>query len=337
LDMWGVMHDGKTPYPGALETVSRLCDANKKMVILSNSSKRVGNAVRMLEKLGFDPDDFVEVITSGEVSHRMLSGDATLGCEVWEVLTNLINGKGGKGSGEKKAFVFGSGDGDVEYCKTAGWTVSSVQDADLIIARGTFTIDCGDPDAVVSKLRDGEEAYFAALDEALKAAAKRGVPMLVTNPDRVRPDEGLPPMPGAIGDAYERALLSAGSIETAEEAPELVRRIGKPHPEVYQLAFSALAAGEEGKGGKEANNAATTTLMVGDALETDVAGGADAGCSTLWVVETGIHGPDAREISGGEEGDDNAMGRGAEEVLARFNKRKGTGLSPTFVTSGFQW
>jgi FMN phosphatase YigB (HAD superfamily) len=68
LDMWGVMHDGSRPYDGVIDTVRKLKDAGKEIIILSNSSKRQGNSFKMLSKLGFDPNDFSQVITSGEVS-----------------------------------------------------------------------------------------------------------------------------------------------------------------------------------------------------------------------------------------------------------------------------
>jgi ribonucleotide monophosphatase NagD (HAD superfamily) len=68
LDMWGVMHNGSQPYKGVLETVKKLKEAGKEMIILSNSSKRTDNSVKMLSKLGFDPIDFAQIITSGEVS-----------------------------------------------------------------------------------------------------------------------------------------------------------------------------------------------------------------------------------------------------------------------------
>ena len=68
LDMWGVMHDGTNPYEGVLDTVQKLKEAGKEMIILSNSSKRIDSSIKMLRKLGFEPDDFSQIITSGEVS-----------------------------------------------------------------------------------------------------------------------------------------------------------------------------------------------------------------------------------------------------------------------------
>ena len=39
LDLWGVVHDGVTVFPGVIEALERLRDASKKLVFLSKSSK----------------------------------------------------------------------------------------------------------------------------------------------------------------------------------------------------------------------------------------------------------------------------------------------------------
>jgi len=111
LDMWGVMHDGSVPFDGVLECIQQLKAANKRMVILSNSSKRQDNSVQMLTKLGFDPSDFQSIITSGEVSWNMLSGNLKN-----EWLEEHVRDK------KRNVFVLGSGDKDVEYCESCGWT-----------------------------------------------------------------------------------------------------------------------------------------------------------------------------------------------------------------------
>ena len=69
LDMWGVMHNGSQPYKGVLETIKKLKELGKEIIILSNSSKRTDSSIKMLKKLGFDPTDFCQIITSGEVSN----------------------------------------------------------------------------------------------------------------------------------------------------------------------------------------------------------------------------------------------------------------------------
>ena len=314
LDMWGVMHDGSVPYPGVLDTISQLKSQNKRLIILSNSSKRLSYAKSMLSKLGFNPADFDQIITSGEVSWRMMSGDNDLSCNTWPILVDLI------ANSSKKVFLFGSGDNDEEYCESAGWSISTIEDADMILARGTFTLNGGSGD-VVSKKVHGKDVYFAEHDRILQIAAKRGVPMLVSNPDRIRPDKGLPPMPGAIGNAYERAL---GGDNAVIGESDLVKRIGKPHSEVYELALGNI---DSDSGGPQA-------VMVGDALETDIIGGKLSTVATLWVVKDGIHGPDVSDVGGFEEG-------GVEEILQRFNARKGLTdgdvVEPMYVMPNFTW
>ena len=58
LDMWGVMHDGSNPYDGVLETVQKLKEKGKEMIILSNSSKRSDSSIKSLTKLGFTHQTF---------------------------------------------------------------------------------------------------------------------------------------------------------------------------------------------------------------------------------------------------------------------------------------
>jgi len=335
LDMWGVMHDGTSTYDGVLDTIQQLKKAKKRMIILSNSSKRKSDAIQVLSKLGFDPEeDFEDIITSGEVSYRMLSNDPTLICgPKWDVLEDLIR------TGRKKAFVLGSGNGDEEYVESCGWTlVESIREADLIIARGTFTIyeDSSSTDgsgSIISKDEDGG-AYDQALQEALKIAAERRVPMLVTNPDKVRPDKDLSPMPGSIADSYEKLLggNDTGDGDGDGDGGQLVKRIGKPFPEVYNLALGL-------ESGTNTESTSGSAIMVGDALETDVKGGIRADCSTLWVTQDGIH---AATVNA--EGGD--YHEGVKVVIRDFNRQKANiggengGVNfvcPTFVTPHFRW
>lgn len=320
LDMWGVMHDGSKPYEGVLNTVSKLKEAGIQLVILSNSSKRLSHSTKMLTKLGFDPNDFAQIITSGEVAYQMLAGNKSLPCEIWPIIDEIPQE-------ERKVFVFGSGDNDKEYCESCGWTLAPITEANLILARGTFTINVGNDDEVISKKIQGEEAYFKELDRVLNIAASRQLPMLISNPDKVRPDKGLPPMPGAIGDTYEE-ILGGGP-----DATELVKRIGKPFPEVYQIALQKEME-NDGKFDIDQIDP-SEACMVGDALETDVTGGSRIGCDTLWVINDGIHGP---AIAAGTE---ESYEKNIKTVLDTFNDRKVYSdedkLSPTFVVPHFKW
>ena len=67
LDQWGVMHDGKTGYKHAIDAVRHLEDKNKKLFIISNSSKRKKSSEDRLPTLGFNKNSFINVLTSGEM------------------------------------------------------------------------------------------------------------------------------------------------------------------------------------------------------------------------------------------------------------------------------
>jgi HAD superfamily hydrolase (TIGR01450 family) len=315
LDMWGLMHDGTTAYPGVLETVKELRNAGKELIILSNSSKRKENSIKSLQRLGFDPiNDFSQIITSGEVAYQLLSNsnpqDSSLAPNPWNVLADVW------GKDIKNVFCFGSGEGDEEYLTSCGWKLSGMDNADLIVSRGTFTIKDGS--TVVNRAKDGEEVYLKSYHDQLKKAAARKISMIVANPDKIRPDKDRSPMPGTIGTEYERMLTEAGCDDLANG----VKFIGKPFRDVYEIALR----------GKDRSR----VCMVGDALETDVTGGSAAGIDTVWVVMDGVHNA-AVETDG--QGD---FQEGCSRVLKKFNQGSGTyaqgrQLSPTVVLPNFRW
>jgi 4-nitrophenyl phosphatase len=124
---------------------------------------------------------------------------------------------------------------------------------------------------------DSDVAYVVAgLDrrltyDKLRAAAlaiRAGAQFIGTNPDKTLPTEaGL--IPGT------KAILAA--LEVATGTPPLI--IGKPEPAMLQLALQKLQA-EPG-----------TTAIIGDGLETDIAGGHRLGLTTILVL-TGVTSPE---------------------------------------------
>lgn len=67
IDQWGVMHDGTKGFPHAIKCIKKLIRLEKKIIIISNSSKRKKKTIERLPELGFDRYDFIEVMTSGEL------------------------------------------------------------------------------------------------------------------------------------------------------------------------------------------------------------------------------------------------------------------------------
>lgn len=66
LDIWGVIHDGTSPYPMVLETLQKLKNDGKKVMFLSNAPRRAEKVKQALEFFGITRDLYVDVVTSGE-------------------------------------------------------------------------------------------------------------------------------------------------------------------------------------------------------------------------------------------------------------------------------
>jgi len=72
VDLWGVVHDGVAPYPGAVDCLARLRDAGKKVVLLSNAPRRADVAAAGMVAMGIARDLYAGLVTSGEVTHALL-------------------------------------------------------------------------------------------------------------------------------------------------------------------------------------------------------------------------------------------------------------------------
>jgi len=119
--------------------------------------------------------------------------------------------------------------------------------------------------AVVSGM--DREINYAKLRRAT-LLIRQGVPFYATNPDRTFPTpEGLAPGAGALA----AALATASGVEPVF--------VGKPAPFMFDLARERL------------NTSPQETLIVGDRLETDIAGGQAAGCPVALVL-SGVSTPE---------------------------------------------
>jgi 4-nitrophenyl phosphatase len=132
-----------------------------------------------------------------------------------------------------------------------------------------FYLDETKPLAVISSM-DREVTY-----NKLRVATlliRKGIPFISTNSDATFPDpEGLVPGAGSIMVA----------LQAATDVQPVI--IGKPQPELYRIALSRMGISpEEG-------------LMVGDRLETDIAGAQRIDCPTALVLSGVTSREDARD------------------------------------------
>jgi HAD superfamily hydrolase (TIGR01459 family) len=168
LDQWGVLHDGTTPYPAAQSALAQLHRAGVRLAVLSNSGKRAALNAARIKAMGYAPEWFELVMTSGEA--------------LWQdIQTRAVT--------DRVFFPIEAISGDA-----LSWSDG------LEIA---FTSNMSRADAVLLMgLGDAGHAR-RALGEALA----HGLPVYCTNPDRASPRAGgvTVPSPGALAHAYAAA------------------------------------------------------------------------------------------------------------------------------------
>ena len=238
VDQFGVLHDGSAPYPGAVEALSSLKAAGKKIVLVSNSGKRAGPNESRLRGLGFRPGSWDLFLSSGEVAWRKFSGQ--LGAERLAPGTRCLL----LSRGNDRSAIDGL---DLEPAKDGA-------SADVVLLSGS----------------EGDTRPMEFYRALLEPAARAGVPLICTNPDKIMLTEaGLKYGAGAIADLYEEM---GGGVE----------RIGKPFPAIYEAALRDLGDPPKDR-----------IVGIGDSIEHDIAGAKGVGIAAA-LVRSGIlaaHGP----------------------------------------------
>ncbi|MEO1091214.1 MAG: TIGR01459 family HAD-type hydrolase [Pseudomonadota bacterium] len=174
LDQWGVLHDGTTPLPDAMEAVTALLAAGKVIVTLSNTGRRQATTEVVLRRMGFPLDRFRTNVTSGETAFAALSSGEIGGTRLPGRRCYLIC------RDNDTSVVDGSG---VEH-------VADVAGADFVMLSGI----------------EGERWSVGDYMAELAPAVQRRLPMICSNPDLVAlTATGEHIAPGKVAAAYEAA------------------------------------------------------------------------------------------------------------------------------------
>ena len=153
IDLWGVIHDGVQPYPGAADVLARLRDLGKPAVLLSNAPRRSTIAAAAMRAMGLGDELYTGIMTSGEatwqaLSHRQDPWFAALGRRVFHL-------------------------GPQRYAGT-------LENLDLVVVatpgEADFVLNTG-PDANISS------TDIAIYEPTLQACRAANLPMICANPD----------------------------------------------------------------------------------------------------------------------------------------------------------
>lgn len=151
LDVWGVLHDGVTLYPGVVNTLERLKDANKPFVMLTNAPRRSGAVAESMIGMGMPAEFCTHILSSGEATFLDL-----------KERTDPFYARIGN-----RCIHIGP-DRDRNLFDGLDWeTTQRLDDADLIVNTGPW--------------EDGETV--ADYEDRLATGIALGLPMICANPD----------------------------------------------------------------------------------------------------------------------------------------------------------
>lgn len=269
LDLWGVIHDGKTVFPAALAILAKLRWMKKRVVLISNAPRRESVTEERNRAIGLDPALVDGLVTSGE--------------EAWLHMAGKLDAFHAA-LGPRCLHIGGARDLSLRD----GLPFQFVQE----IARADFILNSGSA---------GEDGKPAAEEALLQEAARRGLPMVCANPDRV------------VIAGGRRETCAGALAEIYEAMGGKVAWHGKPFPGVYRRALEKLSLADKSR-----------VLAVGDGLLTDITGAKAVGIDALFIWG-GIHRPDVVDDKGQLD-----PARLAQLLAAR-------GLSPLASHEHFIW
>lgn len=171
LDLWGVLFNGQTPTPHALDTLRELRSAGKRTVVLSNAPRRAHLVAARMSEIGIPAGLYDHVHSSGEEAWQHLKKRddafyASLGPACFHIGPqrddNMVEGVGLR-------------------------RVASVEEADFILNTGP-----------------GADEKIEHFEPMLRAARRRDLKMVCANPDLVvAVGDKLFLCGGAIAQRYE--------------------------------------------------------------------------------------------------------------------------------------
>lgn len=200
LDLWGTLHNGIEPLPGALDCCAQLKAAGKSIALLSNAPFRIDVVVAVIDKIGVPRDFYDHVMSSGEIAWRAVAERS----DPWHAALG------------RRVFFIGSERHHTMLDNPNMEEVDDIADADLVLCTGP------------RKATDTIDDYLPELS----AAADRKLPMICANPDReVIRGEAREICAGAIAEHYETHF--AGDVAWhgkphASVFDEVLRILGQP-------------------------------------------------------------------------------------------------------------
>ena len=350
LDQFGVLHDGKNPFPEAIECVRRIHETfpSIRVHVLSNSSRRRSSTLSKLKRMGFEEKWFYSTMTSGEVCHRLIEENISSSSSSSSSYVFLhLNW------GERGAVSLPS------QCVLATSKEEAVAKTTHIVASGCESMSVpgttlGSYDRRVQTIQrlSHEEIKEVLTGIARRCEQNKTEPpkMLLANPDFVTVNgDRLEVMPGTMSLWYKEILndIYGGKNNSRSfNADDYVVKLGKPAPIIYTtLRKEIVQQTQNNRSSSNSNSSSSSSrgekrsddddaifanvLCIGDSLEHDIRGAQSVGAKSCFIVETGIH---AEEFDFSSSRSGNEVEAALQAMCEKYKVE-----SPTCTIPKFSW
>ncbi|MCR5224841.1 MAG: HAD hydrolase-like protein [Alphaproteobacteria bacterium] len=273
VDVYGVLFDGISLCGHAIETLQKLKEQGKKIIILSNTTQISEDAKNGSMQRGMMPGDhYDEFITSGEFLHQTIKNTPSKFCEIM-------------GSDVKTVKCIFMGNNNI-FADTFLKKTDNYDDADFLyvgiprISYGAVRMDdvvdedgnCVNIEDIMSsdwhKLRDEQgRRGFEEFAHQLELCLEKGKTLLLANPDIFAH--------GSIDNSRHRVpIVTQGCIgRYYEKLGGKVVKFGKPFSSIFEFAKKSVNT--------------ERIAMIGDTPWTDILGANAAGIDSI-MITTGV-------------------------------------------------
>ena len=237
-DIWGVVHDGRAPFPDAAEALRRFRRERGRVVLLSNAPRTPGSVEEQFRRIGVADDFYDAIVTSGGATREDLIRRGPLSLYYigppWD--RTLLDGLSAKSTGIAEADLavcIGLKDDLTETPDDYAGILAEMRDhnllmlcanPDLKVYRGKQICWCAGALAQAYEAIGGKVTYYgkpypAIYREALKAAGEPKKPLAIG-------DALVTDLKGAKGVGIE-ALFIADGLHGEEIEAYTARHLGE--------------------------------------------------------------------------------------------------------------
>lgn len=199
VDVWGVLHDGHSGYPGAAEALASARRHGTTVILITNSSSSVDAIIGKFDRIGISRDAWDAIMSSGELGLRHLT--TTMAAAPVHVILE--------------------GAGPAWLGRLPNPVAPSVHDAAVLLVTGM-------------PFHTETKARASGLIQTLSTARKLGLVLICTDPDEIYPENGQIRLgPGWLARLYREVggeVLEFGKPHSPIYR-EALRLAGQPEPE----------------------------------------------------------------------------------------------------------